>query len=75
VVCLSGSSGALCAAADFPDLPTAIQKILIKGVIRCVVTATGSNYLLSHARTFDVRSRNRAATNVLAAIVLWEAFR
>jgi hypothetical protein len=46
VVCLSGSPGALRAARQtFPDLPTAIQKILIGGVIRCAVTATGSNYL------------------------------
>jgi hypothetical protein len=55
--------------------PTAIQKILIRGVIRCVVTATGFKLFGAMFELWMFVLAIVVLLIVLAAIVLWEAFR
>jgi hypothetical protein len=53
----------LCAAADLTRSPTATQKIFVRGVIRCVLTATGSKCSLRPClnSALGIRSRDRGA--------------
>jgi hypothetical protein len=63
------SRGSRRRAADFPDLPTAIQKILIGDVIRCVVTGNRFQTIAQPCLNFGCSfSQSRCRNRVVGSI-------